>query len=90
MSMTSSSTVIITSENFDFLPVAAMSEKEMFALLVADKAIAQYRGMPFRKPLRMAFTKLTGQLDKVLFGFYRVSLLTLAKTGSNEKEGYIT
>ena len=48
---------------FDFLPVAAMSEAEMFALLVADKAIAQYRGMPFQKPLRMAFKKLTGQLD---------------------------
>ena len=35
----------------------------MFALLVADKAIAQYHGMPFQKPLRMAFKKLTGQLD---------------------------
>ena len=50
-------------QDFDFLPVAAMSEAEMFALLVADKAIAQYRGMPFQKPLRMAFKKLTGQLD---------------------------
>src|SRR5689334_10863800 len=48
---------------FDFLPVAAMTEAEMFAMLVADKAIAQYRGMPFQKPLRMAFKKLTGQLD---------------------------
>lgn len=50
-------------EKFDFLPVASMTEKEMFALLVADKAIAQYRGMPFQQPLRMAFKKLTGQLD---------------------------
>ncbi len=48
---------------FEFLPVAAMTEAEMFALLVADKAIAQYKGMPFQKPLRMAFQKLTGQLD---------------------------
>jgi predicted DNA-binding transcriptional regulator YafY len=48
---------------YDFLPVAAVTEAEMFALLVADKAIAQYRGMPFQKPLRMAFKKLTGQLD---------------------------
>ena len=47
----------------DRFPVAAMTEAEMFALLVADKAIAQYHGMPFRKPLRMAFRKLTGQLD---------------------------
>jgi proteasome accessory factor B len=50
-------------QNFDFMPAAAMSEAEMFALLIADKAIAQYRGMPFQKPLRMAFKKLTGQLD---------------------------
>jgi len=49
--------------DFQFFPVAAMSEAEMFALLVADKAIAQYHGMPFQKPLRMAFKKLTGQLD---------------------------
>jgi predicted DNA-binding transcriptional regulator YafY len=47
----------------DRFPVAAMTEAEMFALLVADKAIAQYHGMPFQKPLRMAFKKLTGQLD---------------------------
>ena len=50
-------------EHVDHFPVAAMSEAEMFALLVADKAIAQYRGMPFQKPLQMAFKKLTGQLD---------------------------
>jgi proteasome accessory factor B len=47
----------------DRFPVAAMTEAEMFALLVADKAIAQYHGTPFQKPLRMAFNKLTGQLD---------------------------
>jgi proteasome accessory factor B len=51
------------SRRCDTLPVAAASEAEVFALLVADKAIAQYRGMPFQKPLRMAFKKLTGQLD---------------------------
>src|SRR5262249_1009043 len=51
------------SKPYDFLPVTAVTEAEMFALLIADKAIAQYRGMPFQKPLRMAFKKLTGQLD---------------------------
>jgi proteasome accessory factor B len=50
-------------KEFDFMPMASVSEAEMFALLVADKAIAQYRGMPFQQPLRMAFKKLTGQLD---------------------------
>jgi predicted DNA-binding transcriptional regulator YafY len=47
----------------DRLPGAPMAEAEMFALLVAHKAIAQYRGTPFEKPLRLAFEKLTGQLD---------------------------
>ena len=50
-------------QRVDHFPVAAMTEAEMFALLVADKAIAQYHGTPFQKPLRMAFRKLTGQLD---------------------------
>lgn len=48
---------------YDFLSSAQATEAEMFALLVADKAIAQYHGTPFQKPLRMAFKKLTGQLD---------------------------
>jgi proteasome accessory factor B len=42
----------------------SMTEAEMFALLVAHKAIAQYHGTPFHQPLKMAFQKLTGQLDK--------------------------
>lgn len=51
------------STKVDRFPVAAITEAEMFALLVADKAISQYHGTPFQKPLRMAFRKLTGQLD---------------------------
>lgn len=47
-------------ERFPGLPV---TEAEVFALLVAHKAIAQYCGTPFEKPLAMAFRKLTGQLD---------------------------
>lgn len=45
---------------FPGLPV---TEAEIFALLVAHKAIGQYQGTPFQKPLAMAFRKLTGQLD---------------------------
>lgn len=48
----------------DHLPAVAMSEAEVFALLVAQKAIAQYHGTPFERPLGMAFRKLTGQLDR--------------------------
>lgn len=46
------------------LPSMAITEAEMFSLLVANKAIAQYQGTPFQRPLETAFGKLTGQLDK--------------------------
>ncbi len=48
-------------EQFPQLPI---SEAEVFSLLVAHKAIAQYHGTPFERPLEMAFRKLTGQLDR--------------------------
>lgn len=47
----------------DRFPALPITEAEAFALLVAHKAIAQYHGTPFEKPLAMAFRKLTGQLD---------------------------
>jgi proteasome accessory factor B len=46
-----------------FPGVPSVTEAEMFALLVAHKAIEQYQATPFHKPLQMAFQKLTGQLD---------------------------
>jgi predicted DNA-binding transcriptional regulator YafY len=52
------------SKPVDKFPMVPVTEAEIFALLVADKAIAQYHGTPFQKPLRMAFEKLTGQLGK--------------------------
>lgn len=42
----------------------SITEAEMFSLLVAHKAIAQYRGTPFHQPLQLAFDKLTGRLDR--------------------------
>jgi len=47
----------------DDLPLPPLSEADLFSLLVAHKAIAQYLGTPFEKPLRLAFDKLTRQLD---------------------------
>jgi len=47
----------------DQFPSLPVTEAEMFSLLVAHKAIAQYRGTPFQKPLETAFRKLTSQLD---------------------------
>jgi predicted DNA-binding transcriptional regulator YafY len=48
----------------EHFPQVPMSEAEVFALLVAHKAIAQYHGTPFERPLGMAFRKLTGQLQQ--------------------------
>src|SRR5215470_4423394 len=47
----------------DDLPLPPVSEADLFSLLVAHKAIAQYLGTPLEKPLRLAFDKLTRQLD---------------------------
>lgn len=47
----------------DQFPNVAISESEVFALLVAHKAIAQYRGTPFQRVLETAFKKMSGQLD---------------------------
>jgi proteasome accessory factor B len=44
-------------------PKTPMTEADIFAIMVAHKSVAQYRGTPFEKPLRVAFQKLTGQLD---------------------------
>lgn len=51
-------------EPVDRFPGVPVTEAEVFALLVAHKAIAQYRGTPFQGPLQSAFSKLTGQLDR--------------------------
>ena len=48
----------------DFPGAPAITEAEMFALLVAHKAIAQYHGTPFDQPSQVAFQKLTGQINQ--------------------------
>ncbi len=42
----------------------AITEPERFALVIAHKAVQQYRGTPFQQPLVMAFRKLTGQPER--------------------------
>jgi predicted DNA-binding transcriptional regulator YafY len=52
-------------ENF---PTVQVTEQELIALFVAEKALAQYKGTPFEKPLHAAFQKLTeGLTDAVSF-----------------------
>lgn len=50
-------------EPVENLPLATMTEGELVAMLVAQKAIEQYAGTAFEAPLTNAFTKLTSQLD---------------------------
>lgn len=49
-------------EPVDQLPTVTISEGELVALLVAQKAVEQYRGTPFEQPLSSAFSKLVSQL----------------------------
>ncbi len=51
-------------------PSIEVSEGEIAALFVAQKALAQYRGTPFERPLRSAFRKITDSLkDRVSFSW---------------------
>lgn len=44
-------------EEVSSFPSLQITEGELFALLVAEKALQQYRGTPFEKPLRSAFQR---------------------------------
>lgn len=44
-------------------PTVQVSHGELVALLIAQKAVEQYRGTPFEKPLHSAFSKLAAGLE---------------------------
>jgi predicted DNA-binding transcriptional regulator YafY len=49
-------------------PTVQVTEGELLALLVAQRALEQYRGTPFHRQLEIAFDKLAGGLrDKITF-----------------------
>lgn len=51
-------------------PSIEVSEGEVAALFVAQKALAQYQGTPFERPLRSAFRKIAQSLkDRVSFSW---------------------
>lgn len=51
-------------------PGVQISEGELVALFVARRALEQYRGTPFERPLRTAFAKLTAALpEQIGFGW---------------------
>lgn len=47
-------------------PTLQMTEGEMFALLVAEKALQQYRGTTFEEPLVSAFNKMAAALPDTI------------------------
>src|SRR5438270_12714871 len=52
-------------------PNIEVSEGEITALLVAQKALGQYKGTPFERPLHPAFRKITDRLkDRVSFSWH--------------------
>src|SRR3954469_1045440 len=57
-------------EEVDSFPSIEVSEGEVAALFVAQKALAQYKGTPFERPLRSAFRKIADSLkDRVSFSW---------------------
>ncbi len=60
----------IYTEPVTSFPSVEVSESEIVALLVAQKALEQYTGTPFEKPLKAAFRKITdGLRDTITFPF---------------------
>lgn len=47
-------------------PSVPISEGELFAMVVAEKALQQYRGTPFEKPLVTAFKKMASSLPDAI------------------------
>lgn len=47
-------------------PTFQITEGELFALLVAEKALEQYRGTNFEQPLRSAFRKMAASLPETI------------------------
>ena len=63
----------IYTEPVTHFPSVEVSEGEIVALFVAQKALEQYRGTPFEKPLRTAFDKISSGLrDRVGFQWSEV------------------
>jgi len=44
-------------------PSVKITEAELIALFIARKAVEQYAGTPYQKPLAAAFSKLSSQLE---------------------------
>jgi proteasome accessory factor B len=54
------------SAKVDAFPTMQITEGELLALLVAEKALQQYRGTPFEKPLLSALKKMASSLPETV------------------------
>ena len=54
------------SQKVSAFPTLQITEGELFALLVAEKALQQYRGTSFEKPLLSAFKKMANSLPETV------------------------
>jgi predicted DNA-binding transcriptional regulator YafY len=50
-------------EKVDRLPWVPVTEAELFAVCISSKVLELYHGMPFQRPLELAFAKMTRSLD---------------------------
>lgn len=73
------------SEPVTNFPSISVSEGEITALFVAQKALAQYKGTPFEGPLRSAFRKITdGLKEKVSFSWSELDeVISFRATGAS-------
>src|SRR3954453_17559486 len=53
-------------QEVEAFPTLQITEGELFALLVAEKALQQYRGTNFEKPLLSAFKKMAASLPDTI------------------------
>lgn len=53
-------------EEVGAFPSITISEGELFAMVVAEKALQQYRGTPFEKPLMSALEKISENLPETI------------------------
>lgn len=53
-------------ENVSAFPTMQITEGELIAMVVAEKALQQYRGTNFEKPLTSAFKKMTASLPDTI------------------------
>lgn len=73
-------------KDVDAFPMVHVSESELFALLVSQKALEAYQGTPYQEPLESALNKLSqGLKDKVFLSLDHLNTPVSFKAGGLSK-----